>query len=73
MKLLLILLTCVLISSAFPTGKKLRLLVDSHAQRLDLIEKKLAVLDWIVIDHLARWKRDLRLEMEDYLTNNVNV
>lgn len=73
--ILLLLTSFVLISNAFPTtgGKKLRLLVGSHTQRLDLIEKKLATLDWIIIDHLARWKRDLRHEMDDYLTNNVQV
>jgi hypothetical protein len=88
MKILLLISVFLVFSHTLPTKKldkkrhqqrlelvkELRLLVANGTQRIELIERKLAVLDWIIIDHLAHWKRDLQLEMEDYLsTNNIKL
>jgi len=76
--MIIFVLTFVLITVSqagpIPT-KKARFLIDALTQRVERLEKRIEMIDWLIIDHLANWKREMRLEFIDghWKTNNNEV
>ena len=51
--------------AAEPSKIKLRQVVAVLADRMNRAELRISSVDWALIDHLARWKRELRLQLEE--------